>query len=169
MIKTILTATDGSSHASKAIDLAIEFATRFDARLVVMHAIGQGDIPDALIHMAEVEHIVDPPAANPSMPRASIPHGDVRRWKEDGKIHAYIANKLLSAAEDAAREKKVGEVKTVAAEGDPASRILATAEAEDADMIVMGSRGLGILKGMLVGSVSNKVNHLASCTCVCVK
>jgi nucleotide-binding universal stress UspA family protein len=103
------------------------------------------------------------------MPRASIPHGDVRRWEEGDKIHAYIANKLLSAAEDAAREKKVREVKTVAAEGDPASRILETAEAEDADMIVMGSRGLGNLKGMLVGSVSNKVNHLASCTCVCVK
>ena len=60
-------------------------------------------------------------------------------------------------------------MKTVAASGDPASRILETAAAEQADMIVMGSRGLGGLKGLLVGSVSNKVNHLAKCTCVCVK
>lgn len=169
MIKTILAATDGSSHANKALDLAMEFSRLFQARLVVMHVIGQGEVPGELIHMAEVEHIVEPPAPDPSMPRASIPHADVRKWEESGKVHAYIANKLLSTAEDAAKEKKVGEFKTVAAEGDPARRILETAEAEEADMIVMGSRGLGNLKGLLVGSVSNKVNHLAACTCVCVK
>jgi len=169
MINTILVATDGSSHARKALDLAIEFSKLFEARLVVMHVIGQGDVPAELIHMAQVEHIVEPPATDPAMPRASIPHADVRTWEESGKIHAYIANKLLGSAEDTAKEKNVGEFKTVAAEGDPAKSILETAEAEKADMIVMGSRGLGNLKGMLVGSVSNKVNHLAGCTCVCVK
>ena len=48
-------------------------------------------------------------------------------------------------------------------------RILAAAEHENADMIVMGSRGMGDLKGLFVGSVSNKVSHLAPCTCVTVK
>ncbi len=38
-----------------------------------------------------------------------------------------------------------------------------------ADVIVMGSRGLGHIKGMLMGSVSHKVNHLAECTCITVK
>lgn len=169
MIKTILAATDGSSHARKAIDLAIDFAKMFDARLVVIHVIGQGDVPDELIHMAEVEHIVEPPPLDPSMPRASIPRVDVRHLEESAKIHAFIANKLLSAAEEEAKEKKVRAVKTVAADGDPARRILETSASEEADMIVMGSRGLGNLKGLLIGSVSNKVNHLAKCTCVCVK
>ncbi len=169
MIKTILAATDGSSHARKAIELAIEFATKFDAGLVIIHVIGQGDVPDELVHMAEVEHIVEPRAPDPSMPRASIPHADTRRYEEGPRIHAFIANKLLKAAEDEAKESKVRHVRTVAAEGDPASRILETAAAEAVDMIVLGSRGLGNLKGLLVGSVSNKVNHLAKCTCVCVK
>ncbi len=41
--------------------------------------------------------------------------------------------------------------------GNIAQAILKTAEAESADMIVMGSRGLGLFKGALIGSVSQKV------------
>jgi nucleotide-binding universal stress UspA family protein len=36
-------------------------------------------------------------------------------------------------------------------------------------MIMIGSRGLGQVKGMLLGSVSSKVCHVADCTCVTVK
>jgi nucleotide-binding universal stress UspA family protein len=35
-------------------------------------------------------------------------------------------------------------------------------------MIFLGSRGLGDAKGLLMGSVSHKVAHLAECTCVSV-
>ncbi len=41
--------------------------------------------------------------------------------------------------------------------GNIAKAILHTAEAEDVDMIIMGSRGLGLFKGALIGSVSQKV------------
>jgi nucleotide-binding universal stress UspA family protein len=44
--------------------------------------------------------------------------------------------------------------------GRAAHEILATADAEDPDLIVMGSRGLSDLKGLLVGSVTHKVLHL---------
>ena len=36
-------------------------------------------------------------------------------------------------------------------------------------MVFLGSRGLGDAKGLLLGSVSHKVMHLAPCTCVAVK
>jgi nucleotide-binding universal stress UspA family protein len=53
--------------------------------------------------------------------------------------------------------------------GDPASAIVSVATAEKPDMLVMGSRGLGDIQGLLMGSVSHKVSHLAPCTVVTVK
>ena len=48
-------------------------------------------------------------------------------------------------------------------EGLEAESILKVAENCAADLIVMGTRGLGAVKGLLVGSVSRKVIHYASC------
>ena len=53
--------------------------------------------------------------------------------------------------------------------GDPAAAILEVAKGRKADLIVMGSRGLGDLQGLLLGSVSHKVGHLADRTCITVK
>ena len=47
--------------------------------------------------------------------------------------------------------------------------ITSLCEAVKADLIVMGMRGLGEMAGMLLGSVSYKVNHLAPCTCIAVR
>jgi nucleotide-binding universal stress UspA family protein len=54
-------------------------------------------------------------------------------------------------------------------EGNPTEIILDYAKQTNADMIVMGSRGLTSLKGVLLGSISTQVSALASCTCVTVK
>lgn len=47
--------------------------------------------------------------------------------------------------------------------GEPAEEIVELARLEGCHMIVMGSRGLGAVKGLLVGSVSNRVLHTAPC------
>jgi len=52
--------------------------------------------------------------------------------------------------------------------GSPADVILEEAERLGVDAIVMGSRGLSDVKGLLVGSVSHKVLHAAKCTVVTV-
>jgi nucleotide-binding universal stress UspA family protein len=54
-------------------------------------------------------------------------------------------------------------------EGDPAAAILNLTREENADIIVMGRRGLGDLAGLLLGSVSHNVTHLAECACLTVK
>jgi nucleotide-binding universal stress UspA family protein len=48
-------------------------------------------------------------------------------------------------------------------QGAPANEILQAAEELHADLIVMGSRGWGQLKAMLLGSVSEHVLHHATC------
>jgi len=54
-------------------------------------------------------------------------------------------------------------------DGDPAQRVLEHAERESVDCIVMGSRGLSDVKGLILGSVSHKVSNRAACTCISVK
>ena len=53
--------------------------------------------------------------------------------------------------------------------GSPASAIIDVAEDTGADFIVMGSRGLGLVKGVLLGSVSQYVVENASCAVMVVK
>lgn len=51
----------------------------------------------------------------------------------------------------------------VTREGDPGPAIVQVQEEEDCDLIVMGSRGLTRVEGLVLGSVTTKVLHLASC------
>ena len=82
--------------------------------------------------------------------------------------------------EYAAREHDLAEAATLLRErgvdaaaverrGDAATAILDEADAEDADLIVMGTRGLGTGKRWLLGSVSTKVLHHAHCNVLVVR
>lgn len=76
--------------------------------------------------------------------------------------------KVLDKYEEAA-EKQGLKVETAVMEGDPASNILGYAEKGGFDMIVMGSRGLGKFRGMVLGSTSRKVLQSAKCPVLIVK
>ncbi|MFX4263176.1 universal stress protein [Pelotomaculum propionicicum] len=66
--------------------------------------------------------------------------------------------------------KKHGvKVNGVAKLGNPARVIVDYARDEGVNHIVIGSRGLGSLKGIVLGSVSSKVIQLASCPVTVVK
>ncbi len=54
-------------------------------------------------------------------------------------------------------------------EGEPAGAILEAARAEGADLIVMGTRGLGALGGLFLGSQSQKVVAQAPCPVLLVR
>ena len=53
--------------------------------------------------------------------------------------------------------------------GSPSITIIEFAEEHGADMIVMGSRGLGVVKGVLLGSVSQYILEQAKCPVLLVK
>jgi nucleotide-binding universal stress UspA family protein len=174
MYKTILAATDGSEHANKAIDLASDLAAKDDAKLVLIHVLLSGQRVKPLMRWAEVEHIGGARPSGLAMAMAEVPLAKSPHAGDDdpflsAQVAQAIGDHLLQSSKRVAAERGVKEVKGVVADGDPAKAILDCAKTEGADMIVLGSRGLSDLKGLLVGSVSHKVSQLAECTCVTVR
>src|SRR5579864_3419152 len=70
-----------------------------------------------------------------------------------------FVGKAVKVARDAGVAAK-GELRNVGA-GHVAKAIVETAQANDIDLIVMGSRGLSDIQGLLLGSVTHKVMQLA--------
>ena len=176
MIKTMIVPTDGSVHADKALGLAADLAGKYGARLVILHALMHNETPGELRSLCE---------------RLGAPADLVARLDAETEMmvstmaSAYaevpvimpLSVELLEAigqfvcdkARETARRHGAGDVAVQIVNGTPAASVLAAAEHEKADMIVMGSRGLGRLEGLLLGAVSQRVNHVAKCTCVTVK
>ena len=151
MFKTILVAVDGSDHSWKALDLATEMAKNHEAKLHILHVIPYQDLPEALHDFAKAEN---------------VPIEEERYRFHYGRT---LGDKLTELAEDRARASGLTAVSAQTAEGRPADAILEVAKRQDADTIVLGSRGTGYMSGMLLGSVSHRVANLADVTCIVVK
>jgi nucleotide-binding universal stress UspA family protein len=76
--------------------------------------------------------------------------------------------KILERCKDMANKSGIN-IHTVLIEGDPASKIIRYSEMERFDIIIIGSRGMGQFKEMILGSVSNKVLHHAKCSVMVVR
>jgi nucleotide-binding universal stress UspA family protein len=174
MFKKIMVAIDGSAHAWRATEIAGDMAGKYGAELLLLHVITEGKIPASLAHMLEVEHVTE--AEHPSPPNvANLPGGiatvergtDSREHEEEMK--EAIAHKTLAEAERIVKSKEVSAVSAMTERGDPVERILECATREGVDLIIMGTRGLSDIKGLLMGSVSHKVCQLSECSCITVK
>lgn len=55
------------------------------------------------------------------------------------------------------------EYETVEELGDPVTRLLAVSEGSAADMLVIGRRGAGLAERVILGSVADRLTHLAPC------
>lgn len=139
MYSKILAAVDGSDNSLRAVDHASAIAERFDATLVIVHA----------------------------YPQTS----DLRGYSDFAKLVAQ--RKKTGRAVIDRVTKKLGDTSFTVLEdlleGPESDAILRVAESQAADLIVMGTRGLGTLRGMMVGSVSRKVLHFANCSVMVVK
>lgn len=78
------------------------------------------------------------------------------------KAEQALETKIFSDVKNHYRNLNIPLV-TEIREGDPAKEILTYAETYGIDHIIIGSRGLGNIKGTLLGSVSSKVIHTAKC------
>jgi nucleotide-binding universal stress UspA family protein len=175
MTKHILVATDGSDTAMRAVELAGEMAAKFEVPLTVAHAIHFGRPPEELARMAEVEHLVETAKSREPVDFPAVPETmtglfrDTRPGEDSMRLVTMIGDELMSRAADRARDLGAKTVDTRSQVDDPAEAILSIAEDVDADMIVLGHRGLGRLKRVVVGSVAQKVLNQADCTVVSVR
>jgi nucleotide-binding universal stress UspA family protein len=142
MIATVAVGTDGSGTAAKAVREALELAERFGARIVFISAY----------------HPVD--------------EGRLRSEKRDAPEEVQWAinpeedvDATLREAEELAEQRGL-EWASEAAQGDPAEVLIALADKHDADVLVIGNRGM---HRRVLGSVPNSVTHKAHCSVFLVK
>ena len=173
MIKCILCALDGSSHADKALGFAIDLAKRFEAKLILFHVLLRNLDPDDIRRFAQIEGMSREAAAEVKRlqnvdSRIEVGHPyDVKGIPTDMLVE--LGNHILDAARAEATEAGVSDVDIQMADGDPASRILACAKQENVDCITLGCRGLSDIQAFLEGSVSRKVSNRATCTTIAVR
>jgi nucleotide-binding universal stress UspA family protein len=137
-VRRVLLATDLSSASAHAEADAVRLAVEHAAELVVLS-------------------VIDPN-------RLRLPGGRfLRRMDEErARVEAQIRRIAATAREAGARAT------FLVWEGDPAESILAVADSEVIDVVVMGSHGRGPLGRLVLGSISARVTAAASCEVVVV-
>ncbi|MDW5376996.1 universal stress protein [Halomonas sp. HP20-15] len=146
MFKTILVPVDGSEQAKLALEVACKLAANGQGHLHILH------IPERLAHDNTLVWGVG--AVN-----LEAPEEEVER----------AGHKMLEAAKQAAVEHGATDVDGSVHQGDPARVILEQIKKLQVDTVVMGSRGLSDIKGLVVGSVSHKIAHAAPCHVITVR
>jgi nucleotide-binding universal stress UspA family protein len=145
MFGSIVVGTDGSDTAGEAVRQATELAKAVGAKI----------------------HLVS----------AFEPVGNQRLREERQQVPedmSWMVNQredvdaTLKAAAEQIEEAGV-EVETNARQGDPADAILDVAEEKNADLIVVGNKGMSGAKRFLLGSVPNKVSHHAPCSVMIIR
>jgi nucleotide-binding universal stress UspA family protein len=141
-MQKIIVAYDGSDHADRALDRAAEIASE-DTEVVVVSAARLSSLLRAAGPVGGETSAVDPGEA------------------ESAREHLDKARARLAA--------KVPSLRTVEAHGDPADAVVRVAKDEQADLIAVGTRGLNVAQRALLGSVSTKIVHSASCDVLVVR
>ncbi len=145
MFKSIVVGTDGSGTATQAVRQAVDLARAVGAKLELVSA---------------YEPV---PAQRLREERRDAPED--LQWAIGPREDVDVT---LEAAATVAREAGV-EVNIYPRQGDPADAILDVAEEREADLIIVGNKGMTGAKRFLLGSVPNKVSHHAPCSVLIIR
>lgn len=141
-IRTILVPVDFSEHAARALEVAISLAKAFGARIHLLHCY-------------------------PIQLGGISPYGLVVPESLDRDVREAAARKL---AEWRDKVSDAGvEVSDTVTPIFPSEAIAEQAGALDADLVVMGTRGLTGLRHVLLGSVAERTLRIAPCPVLTVK
>ncbi len=147
MLKNILVAIDGSEASTNALQLAIELSEKFSAGLHLLHVVREMQVP-----------------LNPGLMEA---YEKLERQRHD--LLKSAGEQLLNQSKRVAESKGITALQADIGSGDPASAIVKYADKNQMDLIVIGSRGLGKIKSLLMGGVSRKVSNMTKVNCLIVK
>ena len=135
MFKKMLVALDGSDQSKHALKYAIDSASKWDAELLMISVI---PFHSALLFYDDGASMIDLDEYDKTMK----------------KIHSEILADAKAKVESTNPDLKV---KIMLRTGHVPSVIIEEADKEDADLIIMGSRGLSGIRGWVLGSVSKAV------------
>ena len=139
----VLIAVDGSEKSSKAVEYAIRIARECKTPME--------------LHLLNVQ--------------LPITFGDIKKYVSQEALDSYYrdeGNKALRRARDLLDEAGLDHTDHIAV-NQIAEAIHAYAEAKRCGQIIMGTRGLGALTSLLLGSVASKVLHLTNIPVTLVK
>ncbi len=142
-IGRILVPYDGSEHSKRAFSYAIDLAKKYSSELVAASCI----------------------LAQDQLLESSIPEEENLELQRQRRI----ASDLLSVLELESEEAKVGYKGVVLKTPSVADAILSYAESNNIDIIIVGSRGLGGFKKLLLGSVASALSQYSKCPVLIVK
>ncbi|MFW2365026.1 MAG: universal stress protein [Desulforhopalus sp.] len=135
----ILVAIDGSAHSSKVVDTAIKYAKLLGAKVLLVYC------------HRRFPTILGEPHRNNAI---------VSTIRESEALVAPFSDRLQKAEVDF--EERLME--------EPAAAVIVDiAKIQKCDLIIMGSRGLTSLEGLIVGSVTTRVLHTTPCSVLVVK
>jgi nucleotide-binding universal stress UspA family protein len=138
VISTVAVGTDGSPTAAEAVRVATELAQRFEAELVLLSA---------------------------SQESKASRRGQIDEEMQWAYSASARAREILARAQEDAQRQGIS-CRTLIDEGDPAEVLVRLASECDADLLVIGNKGI---KRRVLGSVPNTVTHKAPCSVVVVK
>ena len=139
MFAKILVAVDGSESSKKAFDQSVFLAQKCNSKLYIVHVVLDWEYGG---DSAATFELIDELRAK--------------------------GMELLERSETLALQSDV-QVETLLEQGDYAHEIIEVAKRNDCNVIIMGSRGMSPIKELLLGSVSLKVMHHASCPVMIVR
>ncbi|SHL51666.1 Nucleotide-binding universal stress protein, UspA family [Roseovarius marisflavi] len=170
MTGKIIVATDGSATGNRAVDFAAALSEKFGKDLCVVHVLMYGRPSKEVAKMAESEGIVLPVAPDDATRQSafSMRFPSAADEVSMAKAISALGDRIAEHAKQRAQDAGARNVTIQMCAGDIADEILDVAEAEKADVLVLGRRGLGRVREVLLGSVSQKVLHNADCTVVIV-
>ena len=149
----MLVCTDGSEQSQKALEKSLIFAQ------------GPAVSEVGIIHVYDGK--MDLSASAWGGRDYSVTEEDLKRLRQMHEEQKEIRKNILDKAIKLFEEKNIKAI-TILEEGHPSHVIVDVAAEKGYDIIVIGSRGLGGLKKLFLGSVSNSVAQEAKNCCVVI-